>query len=144
MKIEEFKQELLRSSVCTQGLFRKLIVPVCQKFELTLQQLFILGCLYQEDNQTPRQISEQIGVSPNNFSSICKKLEANGWVERIVNEADKRASVLHLTVDGRRLIREMEQDMEQRYGAIFEQVPKETFRKIREGLDALYDLSLRI
>ncbi len=144
MQVEEFRQELLRYSVITQELFRKLAVPVCQKFEFTLQQLFILGSLYQKNDQTPRELSKQIGISPNNFATVSRRLEEQALVERSHSAADRRVFILHLTDEGRRLLQEMEADMSQQYGNLFAQVSDETFRKIVEGFGALNELASRM
>lgn len=144
MKVEEFRQELLSYSVTIQGLFHKLVVPICQKFEFTLQQLFILGDLYQKNDQTPRELSRQIGISPNNFASVFKKLEEEALVCRKRSTADKRVFILHLTEAGQRLIQEMENEMTLQYGVLFEQIPDEVFQKIKEGFEALNDLANRL
>lgn len=142
MKAEEFKRELLRLSACTQELFRKLIIPVCQRFDLTPQQLFILTYLYRENYQTPRQISEQIGINPSNFSSVIKRLEADSYVQRVKSQTDKRMSVLRLTGKGKNLLEIIEQETDRQYGDIFAQIPDELSGKISGGLDALHELSL--
>ncbi|MGI6027963.1 MAG: MarR family transcriptional regulator [Candidatus Heteroscillospira sp.] len=144
MRIDDFRQELLRSSVCIQDLFRKLITPVCQRFDFTLQQLFILGSLYQKNNQTPRELSSQIGISPNNFSAVSKKLEKRGLVQKNRSTADKRMSIIHLTESGRDLLQEMEQEMAGQYGELFGQVPEEIFYRIIDGFEALNELSRRV
>lgn len=144
MKVEEFRQELLRFSVCTQELFRKLIVPACQQFGFTPQQLFVLGSLYQKNDQTPRELSSQIGVSPNNFALVAKKLEAGALLCRNRSQADKRMVILHLTDEGQRLLQAMEQKMTLQYGALFEQLPEETFRRIFDGFEAFRELAQRL
>ena len=144
MKIEDFRQELFRASVCTQELFRKLVIPVCQRYDFTLQQMFVLGSLYQQNEQTPRELSDQIGVSPNNFALVVKKLEERSLVGRKRSAADGRVSILYLTEAGEELLQALERDMTCQYGSLFEQIPDETFRKIVEGFEALNELSWRI
>lgn len=144
MNIAEFKQELLRSTICTQTLYRKLITPVCQKFDLTPQQLFILLNLAQENDQSPRQLSDQIGVNPSNFAAVIKKLESYGLVQRVRCQSDKRMSVLHLTDAGKSLFVNMEHENDDRYGDLFEHIPEGIFTRICDGLDAFQELSHRL
>lgn len=144
MNIEEFKQELLRSTIYTQNLYRKLITPVCQRFDLTPQQLFVLINLSQENDQSPRQLSDQIGVNPSNFATVTKKLEASGYVRRVRCQADKRMSVLHLTDEGQSLLAHMAQETDSRYGDVFENIPDPIFQRICDGLDAFQELSLQL
>lgn len=144
MNIAEFKQELLRSTICTQNLYRKLITPICQKFDLTPQQLFILLNLSQENDQSPRQLSDQIGVNPSNFATVIKKMEGRGLVQRVRCQADKRMSVLHLTDEGKTLFANMEHENDDRYGELFDHIPEKIFTRICDGLDAFQELSLRL
>ena len=144
MNVEEFRQELLRISVCTQELLRKFVVPACQRFEFTPQQLFLLGSLYQKNDQMPRELSSQIGINPGNFASVSKKLETSALICRTRSKADKRMSIIHLTEKGQELLQAMEDDMTRQYGSLFEKVPDETFHKMRDGFEAFIDLALHI
>lgn len=144
MNIAKFKQELLRSTICTQNLYRKLITPICQKYDLTPQQLFILVNLSQENDLSPRQLSDQIGVNPSNFAAVIKKMERCGLVQRVACQADKRMSVLHLTDEGKNLLTNMEHENDQRYGAVFDHIPEKIFTRICDGLDAFQELSIRL
>lgn len=144
MNIAEFKQELLRSTICTQSLYHKLITPLCQRFDLTPQQLFILVNLSQGNDQSPRQLSGQIGINPSNFSTVIKKMESCGLVQRVKCQSDKRMSVLHLTEEGQSLLNNMELENDYRYGAAFAHIPENIFTRICDGLDAFQELSVRL
>lgn len=144
MNTVQFKQELLRSTVYTQNLYRKLITPICQRHDLTPQQLFVLGNLSQKNDQSPRQLSDQIGVNPSNFATVIKKMESRGLVQRVGCQGDKRMSVLHLTEEGKNLLTSMEHENDERYGAVFAHIPETLFTRICDGLDAFQELSLRL
>lgn len=79
--------------------------------DLTLAQYRLLTqLLYSEqfhecNGLNPSTISEKQGVSRNTVSALVRTLEANGWVRRKLDEADRRRFIIELTDVGRELVR---------------------------------------
>ena len=60
----------------------------------------VLGILAQNDGITQKELSGMLGIRPQSGGEIVRKLENNGYVERIPDENDSRAQRLHLTEAG--------------------------------------------
>ncbi|WP_246315309.1 MarR family winged helix-turn-helix transcriptional regulator [Paenibacillus foliorum] len=56
---------------------------------LTKPQIMTLGTVYY-DRKTIGQISENTGLSYSTVSGIIDRLERDGWIERVRDEADRR------------------------------------------------------
>ena len=60
----------------------------------------VLGILAQNAGITQKELSGMLGIRPQSGGEIVRKLENNGYVERIPDENDSRAQRLHLTEAG--------------------------------------------
>ncbi|MEW5987224.1 MAG: MarR family transcriptional regulator [Chloroflexota bacterium] len=54
----------------------------------------------------PSEISERQGISRNTASALISKLEAEGLIERELDQADRRKFIIRLTPAGRELVRD--------------------------------------
>lgn len=137
MDIAAFQRELFAIACDMPKMLHETMVPVCQRHGLTLQQLHVLVELTRMPGQTAGQLSDRTGILRTNFSSVCRKLEDRGLVERQRNQADKRSLQLRVTDEGRALLEGIDDEIRRRYGAAFESEPQETFDTIMAGFQAL-------
>lgn len=124
-------------SCSMQKLLHDTLTPICQDHGLTLQQLHVLVELIDKPSLTAGQLSERAGILRTNFSGVCRKLEQRGLIERAPNQTDGRSYVLRTTDEGKALLVRLNSDIEQRYGAAFQEEPPETFDTIIAGFQAL-------
>ena len=54
-----------------------------------------------------RQIAERLGISPASLSDSLKALEAKGWIARETDPDDRRASLVHLSAQGRDIAKQL-------------------------------------
>ena len=73
----------------------------------------VLGILAQNDGITQKELSGMLGIRPQSGGEIVRKLENNGYVERMPDENDSRAQRLHLTEAGIRENEKLNQQAEQ-------------------------------
>lgn len=71
----------------------------------------LLGLLYAEEIEeraelNPSEISERQGTSRNTISSLIRDLEADGLIERHLDQKDRRKFNICLTTKGRDLVRQ--------------------------------------
>ena len=78
----------------------RLLDPVVQSEGLTLLQACVLGHLYWQDAAVG-DISELAVMDQANASSLCKKLEREGFLTRTRQASDRRVVILSLTPKGR-------------------------------------------
>lgn len=141
MDIAVFRRELFAIAYDLQKILHETIAPICQQRGLTLQQMHVLVELVRTPGLTAGQLSDRAGILRTNFSSVCRKLEDRGLVERQRSTTDKRSLRLRVTDEGRALLASIDDEVQRRYGAAFAAEPPETFESILEGFQALSTFS---
>lgn len=132
-----FKSELFSITCSLQKIMHETMAPICQQHGLTLQQLHVLVELIRTPALTAGQLSDRTGILRTNFSSVCRKLEDRGLIERQRSQTDKRSLMLQVTDEGRELLASIDEEVHARYGAAFESEPQETIDSILVGFRAL-------
>jgi MarR family 2-MHQ and catechol resistance regulon transcriptional repressor len=71
-------------------------------FDITRPRFTVLRMLYlAPDRRLPQsEIAHQMSVSGANVTQLIDALEREGWVQRVVNPADKRVTFAQLTPEG--------------------------------------------
>lgn len=83
--------------------FGKAYRPILDELGLTYTQYITLICLYEQDQQTVRELGQNLFLESNTLTPILKKLEEMGLVNRARGTVDERQVVVSLTDDGRAL-----------------------------------------
>ncbi|WP_425806244.1 MarR family winged helix-turn-helix transcriptional regulator [Desulfitobacterium sp. Sab5] len=118
---------------CMENSFR----PIAAKHGLTLLQTQILIELKHCGHHTVGSLGGIIGLSGGNASSMCKKLEKAGFIQRIRNPEDERYVQLALTPIGENTIHQIGEDLEERYGAFLGSKCEDEFQIIFECMKKL-------
>lgn len=71
----------------------------------------IMLALFQENGQTPSQLSEKLGVRPPTITKTINRLAAQGFVEKRASEEDARRAHIFLTEHGEQAIRAIEKSL---------------------------------
>ena len=85
----------------------RLLDPVVQSEGLTLLQACVLGHLYQQDAAVG-DISGLAVIDQANASSLCKKLEREGFLTRTRQASGRRVVILSLTPRGRETVERLQ------------------------------------
>jgi len=70
-----------------------------KKLGLSRAQCRLIHILAQHDGDEPlrqAEVAEQLDITTMGVASLCKRLEAGGWVARSVSPSDSRANALEL------------------------------------------------
>ncbi|MBU3071888.1 MarR family winged helix-turn-helix transcriptional regulator [Clostridium estertheticum] len=67
----------------------------------------LLGVLITNDGLTQKELSTQLRIRPTSLGELVSKLEQSNYVERRVNENDKRVSNVYITEEGRKIVNEI-------------------------------------
>lgn len=140
METKHFREELLCMTRVIQGLISASFAPVCREHDLSIQQMRILMSLLHEPGQTVGELSDSTQVLRNNITGVCKKLEQRDLLRRIRSEKDERVVMVWLTRQGEDLMEQIEDEIEIRYGEVFDQEPEETYQTIDAGMKKLCEL----
>ncbi|OWW22812.1 MarR family winged helix-turn-helix transcriptional regulator [Noviherbaspirillum denitrificans] len=83
--------------------YSRVYKPVLEKLGLTYPQYVTIICLWEEDNQTVKSLSEKLFLEPSTMTPMLKRLETMGYVRRERDTEDERSVRVTLTEAGRQL-----------------------------------------
>jgi MarR family transcriptional regulator, temperature-dependent positive regulator of motility len=83
------------------------LAEVTEPNGLTPLQYAVLAALDDEPGIDQRRLATRLGTDPVSTGQIVDRLEKSSWVDRRVDETDRRARVLRLTAAGTRLRRRL-------------------------------------
>ena len=83
--------------------------PISEQYGLTHMQMRILMELWSaEDSPTIGQLGRTLGMTSGNMSSMCKRLEQEGFLLRVRDLQDERMVKIALSEKGRDTVRAIE------------------------------------
>jgi DNA-binding MarR family transcriptional regulator len=83
--------------------YSRVYKPVLERLGLTYPQYVTVICLWEEDNQTVKSLSEKLFLEPSTMTPMLKRLETMGYVHRERDSEDERSVRISLTNAGREL-----------------------------------------
>jgi MarR family transcriptional regulator, lower aerobic nicotinate degradation pathway regulator len=84
----------------------------CGDFDVTPVQYAVLSVLYRGTALDQVSVAAEVGIDRNNASDVLRRLERRGFVQRVANDADKRAKLTAITETGRRFVEDAHSAME--------------------------------
>ncbi|MDY4761824.1 MarR family winged helix-turn-helix transcriptional regulator [Streptococcus thoraltensis] len=76
---------------------------VFKKYQITPTQFSVLDVLHTKGEMNISKLIDSILATSGNMTVVLKNMDRNGWIYRHRDENDKRAYVIGLTDEGRRL-----------------------------------------
>lgn len=137
-------EEMMRSFWGVQRYLVRLMHQTALANELTLPQLHGLMMVVRYGAISQKELVRHMNVPKSTLSQAIDGLVTNGWVERDVNEANRRETILTSSEAGRRFVRDIEYQQASAHQqvervlqtldvATFDQLI-ETHRQIADGL----------
>ena len=74
-----------------------------QQFDITPIQYSLLACLWQEDQQTPSQLAQELCLDTSTVTGLLARLESKELLVRTFCQEDRRRIIVCLTEAGRAL-----------------------------------------
>ncbi len=74
---------------------------------VSFARMKLLGALHRGGPRIMSELSEELGVTARNITTLVDALEAEGLVQRVPHATDRRATVIELTTTGARYGRQM-------------------------------------
>jgi DNA-binding MarR family transcriptional regulator len=84
-----------------------------EQLGMKLRQFWLLSFLADKDSVAQHEIGEAFMLDANNVVLLLNELEAQGWVERRRDPADRRRHVVYITEAGRDALRRSEEAREE-------------------------------
>lgn len=76
----------------------------CRDYDVTPVQYAVLSVLYRGSALDQVSVAAEVGIDRNNAADVIRRLERRGFVERVINDADRRAKRTRITDTGRRFV----------------------------------------
>jgi DNA-binding MarR family transcriptional regulator len=125
-------------------IYMKVIHNVCigdpkawARLDLTMPQLKVLMILNAREEATVGTLAETMGVSLSNMTGILDRLVAQGLVERIPSQSDRRSILIRLTENAREIFHKLNQSGYERFHSIIEKLTMEEREIVELGLNIL-------
>ena len=90
---------------------------------LTTARTHLLWVVHLGGPSTQRALADALSVSPRNITGLVDGLVASGYVSREPHPVDRRATLVTLTVDGRRLMTRMVEEHRELAHRLFGELP---------------------
>jgi MarR family transcriptional regulator, organic hydroperoxide resistance regulator len=99
----ELDQQLCFALYSTSLAMTKTYKPMLEKLGLTYPQYLAMLVLWEKDGLTVKEIATRLALDSATMTPLLKRIEAQGYVERIRGTADERQVHIRLTDTGREL-----------------------------------------
>lgn len=142
MQFTEFKYRIWPLLQSVKSSLFKISEPIAQQEGLTSLQLFLLYSIKQNCISNIGSVCRILAINQGNASTMCKKLEKEGYIMRSRGPGDERVVTLTLTGQGNAVIDRLDESFI-RHQEKFRSIPDEKFDIIIRGfeeLDALIKL----
>jgi DNA-binding MarR family transcriptional regulator len=107
-------------------------------YDLTVEQFHVLKNTSRHAGCIQKELCRELGKKPANITRILDRLENKKWVERRLNPADRRSSLIFLTLSGEQIIEKVSKDFEA-YSSWFiagvSNEEEQIFRNVLEKID---------
>lgn len=144
MKEELLKDEIwLLARAIAEGL-EDTLAPAAAESGLTLTQARLLICCAHQPDLTAGELSRRTGIAAANISSMCKRLERDGLLQRLRDPQDERLVHIRLTERGEAAMQAMDAAIAARYGRALGEEDPEELAQIMAGLQKLGALLKRL
>ncbi|PKW12037.1 DNA-binding transcriptional regulator, MarR family [Streptomyces sp. 1222.5] len=99
-------------------------------------QLRVLHILEHQDGINLRTLAECLASTPPSTSRLCDRLQAAGFIERVVGTEDRREVRLHLSGRGRAFLADLRARREQELRKVLADMPAAKRVALLDGLEA--------
>jgi DNA-binding MarR family transcriptional regulator len=112
-------------------------MAVTLRLDLTMPQLRAFHTIGRLGQVSGRQLARELGVSPAAVVPLCDRLEAQGYIRRIADTADRRITWLQLSSAGSGLFEEMASVRRSRIGPAMARLSSADRKTLTRLLDEL-------
>jgi DNA-binding MarR family transcriptional regulator len=86
---------------------------------------------------TPGRVAEVLGINRTTVTGLLDRLEAAGLITRAIDPQDRRSLVLHVTEQGRELLRQIESHRHEQLARALATMDEDSLAALETGLQAL-------
>lgn len=137
MNITDFKNAIWEYTRKINENTNKSFNPILEKYGLTMLQGRVLMELYHYGSSSIGNLAERIYTAGANISAICKRLEKEGFVERIRSQEDERVVMVVLTIKGNKISIDIDEKLNRVISKELSNETEESYNEIITGIKKL-------
>jgi DNA-binding MarR family transcriptional regulator len=140
METDEFKKLIISYTRKIAGSSDDLFSSVGSRHGITIMQLRLLMEIQNSERNTIGSLAGGTCIAGANISSMCKRLEQEGFLQKKRDPGDERVVLIRLTEKGEKTITEIDNFFNERIAAYMASEDEETFAAIIKGMEKLNSL----
>ena len=120
---------------------RRIIFDLLQEIDIPHAQLFVMNMLAHQGTCRTSDIVKELQVSAPTVTGILDRLEKSGYVRRVEDREDRRAVMVELTAEGKKIAVKLKSTIVARWSDILKKLSAEDaeryleiLRKIKEAI----------
>ena len=131
--------EICKALHALRANFSRVFGPLARTEGLTMMQFFLLNGIDRGEIENINSVCRILEMAQGNASTLCKKLETDGFLRRERSVNDERIVTLSLTPQGKAAIQRLQMVFQQ-YGAELMRRAPEKVSSLHEGIIAANEL----
>lgn len=140
MDVIDFKNILWNYTRKINERTNNLINTLCDHHGITTLQGRILIEIQQHGSHTIGTLASRLYIAGTNISTMCKKLESKGFIERVRDEGDERVVKVALSEKGISVVEEINQELIEKISHSIQGETDHSLTEIINGLKKLNEL----
>ncbi|WP_052427478.1 MarR family winged helix-turn-helix transcriptional regulator [Neobacillus niacini] len=140
MDVIDFKNILWNYTRKINERTNNLINTLCDHHGITTLQGRILIEIQQHGTHTIGTLASRLHIAGTNISTMCKKLESKGFIERVRDEGDERVVKVALSEKGISVVEEINQELIEKISHSIQGETDHSLTEIINGLKKLNEL----
>jgi MarR family transcriptional regulator, organic hydroperoxide resistance regulator len=140
MDVTDFKNILWNNTRKINEKTNGLINTLCEHHGITTLQGRILIEIHHHGSHTIGSLASRLNIAGTNASTMCKKLESQGFLERVRDEADERVVKVALSEKGISVVEEINQELIEKISNAIQGESDQNLNEIINGLNKLIEM----
>ncbi|MEH7248978.1 MarR family transcriptional regulator [Neobacillus niacini] len=140
MDVIDFKNILWNNTRKISEKTTSLINTLCEHHGITTLQGRTLIEIQQHGSHTIGSLASRLNIAGTNVSTMCKKLESKGFIERVRDGGDERVVKVALSEKGIHVVEEMNQELIEKISRAIQGETDQSLYEIINGLKKLNEI----
>ncbi|MEH7113260.1 MarR family winged helix-turn-helix transcriptional regulator [Neobacillus niacini] len=140
MDVIDFKNILWNNTRKISEKTTSLINTLCEHHGITTLQGRTLIEVQQHGSHTIGSLASRLNIAGTNVSTMCKKLESKGFIERVRDGGDERVVKVVLSEKGIHVVEEMNQELIEKISRAIQGETDQSLYEIINGLKKLNEI----
>ncbi|WP_040214533.1 MarR family winged helix-turn-helix transcriptional regulator [Clostridium polynesiense] len=137
MDINQFRNNLQELFRDTSSKINNVFLPVYESCKLTMTQALLLNEIQRHGNTTIGELGRELNIARGNTSTMCKRLEKDGYITRTRDNKDERIVNVTLTEKGTKALDKLNYYLNNKFAQALENEDKDQIEAIINGIEKL-------